>query len=106
MLVFLSNLIRGCARGEDYAVRMGGDEFAVFLPSCTIERAGEFAHRLLSLFHQRASGGPSASGKQTGLSIGIASLNRDQVRNGRELLDRADERLYAAKRAGKNQIVG
>lgn len=105
VLIFLASLLRSSIRQQDYAVRLGGDEFALFLPGCTVERAGELAKSILSLFQQRVRQQSSVL-QNTGLSMGIASLNRDQVASGQELLDRADAHLYDAKRAGKNQAAG
>ena len=38
------------------------------------------------------------------MSAGIASLNHNQAASLRELIESADEALYEAKRAGKNQV--
>ena len=105
LLVLLADLIRATTREEDYAVRLGGDEFVVLMPNCTTQRAYEFAERLRQLFLQRTR--PNfQSDLIPNLSIGIASLCRDHLNSGRELLEKADENLYGAKRKGKARVVG
>jgi len=105
LLILISSLLRGSIRSNDYAVRLGGDEFVVLLPGCGLDRARRMADRLRSLFvhHTRTSMRTEA---QVSLSVGIASLQNDRARNGRQLLEIADGKLYEAKRAGKSQTVG
>jgi diguanylate cyclase (GGDEF)-like protein len=105
LLILIGSLIRGSIRGNDYAVRLGGDEFVVLLPGCDPDRARELADRLRSLFvhHTRTSMRTEA---QVSLSVGIASLQNDRARDGRNLLEIADAKLYEAKRLGKGRTVG
>jgi diguanylate cyclase (GGDEF)-like protein len=105
LLAELSGLIKASARHEDYAIRLGGDEFLVLMPGCVAERAGEFARRLVAMFRQRKPLGVP-EGKEPSLSIGIACLHRDKAHSGHELMSKADALLYDAKRAGKNQVAG
>ena len=86
-------------------MRFGGDEFVVLMPNCTTQRAHDFAERLRQLFLQRTRQ-TIRSAPLPDLSIGIASLCRDHLNTGRELLEKADENLYAAKREGKGCVVG
>jgi diguanylate cyclase (GGDEF)-like protein len=85
-------------RGADLAVRLGGDEFLVLLPECTQEQLQLVLGRLGSLevdWHgQKIPVTFSAGWKQYELG--------DQPG---ELLARADQDLYARKRAGKNSAL-
>jgi len=104
LLLFLGNLIRASIRHEDYAARVGGDEFVVLMPGCGGERGEQFAGRLIALFRQHAHLAVRTDTRPD-LSIGIADLHRDNLRDSASLLLRADERLYAAKRAGRGQVA-
>jgi len=104
ILTFLASLIRGSIRAEDYAIRLGGDEFVLYMPGSTPQRAAEFARQLAGLFQQHARKLPTAV--QPSLSIGIASQRRDHATHAKQLLEIADENVYAAKEAGKNSVVG
>ncbi|MBI9116109.1 sensor domain-containing diguanylate cyclase [Sanguibacter suaedae] len=90
----------GCGRGG-FAARIGGEEFLVVL---TGTGTGEALHRFEGL--RAAVAGHDWRGL-TGdvpvtVSIGVARAGRDS-RSG--LLRRADERLYEAKRAGRDRVV-
>jgi diguanylate cyclase (GGDEF)-like protein len=83
-------------RGSDLAVRLGGDEFMVLLPEC---RADEVRHVIgrvegLEIQYNSESIACRFSRGWTDYRVGETS---------EELLKRADEALYANKRAGKQQ---
>src|SRR2546422_1054692 len=81
-------------RGSDLAVRLGGDEFLVLLPECTLEQLQLVLRRLGSLVVD-----------WQGLKLPITfSAGWRQYQLGdrpEELLARADQALYASKRASK-----
>lgn len=105
LLVFLASLIRACVRKDDLAVRMGGDEFVVFLPGVSGKRACEFVQAVQTMFRQQVrvllKNGPLPD-----LSFGMASLHADQCATAGELLNKADQYLYQAKHTGKGRCCG
>jgi len=105
LLRSLASLIRATIRHEDYAVRLGGDEFIILMPDCPLTRARDIGEQLLALFRQHARV-TIKSEQKPNLSLGVASLLRDRAATPHELLKRADQHLYAAKRAGKGQLAG
>ena len=86
LLISLGGLIRATTREEDYNVRLGGDEFVILMPVCPLDRAREFSHRLRALMHQSAKTILPES-VPVDLSIGVASVQRDQVTTGHDLLE-------------------
>jgi diguanylate cyclase (GGDEF)-like protein len=94
-------------RDVDTAARYGGDEFCVVLPEADGASARRIAQRLQTATQQRLQerfGNSSLEGYVT-LSIGIATTRVGHQTTLQELMAQADERLYAAKRAGKNGIA-
>jgi diguanylate cyclase (GGDEF)-like protein len=79
--------------------RVGGEEFAVLLPGCAAADAQPLAERL------REAVAATPFSLPLRVSIGLASWPADG-RDRDTLLERADDALYAAKRAGKNRVVG
>jgi len=88
--------LSGALRGGDYAARAGGDEFVAVLPNCDSEMLGAVIERL-----QSAARGAGVSAASSTVSAGGAVL-RD-ADDADSLLHRADEAMYDAKRAGKDQ---
>jgi len=87
-------------RLSDVAVRYGGDEFVVLLPSGDAEAAYGVAKRITQSIAKLA---PMRDEVQCTVSIGIASHPNDGITLDR-LLIAADEAMLHAKRAGGNQI--
>src|SRR5438552_14965589 len=90
------------SRGINVVSRYGGDEFAVLLVETSKTGAQLYAERI----RQVVATFPFSHGKQVTASFGVASLPDDEATTSEELFRAADEALYAAKRAGKNQVVG
>ncbi len=82
---------QGILRASDVLGRMGGDEFAVLLPACTLEMGGAISQRLRAAV-------PAAR-----CSIGVAEW--DRLSGPEQLLARADAALYKAKVQGRGRVV-
>lgn len=104
MLNLLDTLLRKRIRQQDIAVRLDGDEFVVFMPESSIHQAAEFSQSIRQIFLRRSRVAREIAGADIRLSIGMASMMRDNCNNGPALLSRADHCLCVAKRA-KNMIA-
>jgi diguanylate cyclase (GGDEF)-like protein len=93
--------IQKLIRRSDTFGRMGGEEFALVLPTASEEQAHSIVERMM--FAVRASR-PLKIAKGFGytFSAGISSARLDSTSS--ELCQRADKALYAAKMAGRNCI--
>jgi diguanylate cyclase (GGDEF)-like protein len=79
--------------------RLGGEEFLVLVHGLDIKLATRLAERILSQI--RAIQHPSSAKVTT--SIGIAEISA-QDQNLFQLVDRADQALYEAKRQGRDCV--
>ena len=95
----VASLAREACRAEDVTCRIGGEEFAVVLPGCSVRRATGVAERL-----RRAVAGATFPfiGRIT-LSVGVAE-GPLHASSPRELIACADLALLEAKAAGKDQV--
>jgi diguanylate cyclase (GGDEF)-like protein len=89
------------SRGINVVSRYGGDEFAVLLVETSKAGARLYADRIREVVAKY----PFAHGKILTASFGVASLPDDEADTAEGLFRSADEALYAAKRAGKNQVA-
>lgn len=89
-------------RAQDEVARMGGEEFAVFLPGADLRAAGLVAERLRRAVEEISLPVPGGPLRFT-CSFGV-SVRSSPYEGLAPLLSRADEALYAAKRAGRNRV--
>ena len=103
MILAVSNVCRSQLRKTDTACRFGGDEFVIALPNIEQTEAVQFADRLRESFRRELSR-YCAEGFNTTVSIGVATMIASD-HSFQEVLQRADEALYKAKRGGKNRVM-
>src|SRR5215475_10749499 len=89
------------SRGINVVARYGGDEFAVLLVETSRAGARLYADRIREVVAKY----PFSHGKVVTASFGVASLPDDEATTAEDLFRAADEAMYAAKRAGKNQVA-
>lgn len=99
----LSGILVKEFRKIDLVGRLGGEEFAVVFPETTPEKAQRACGRLLRAVQSAAV---QVDGKviKITISIGLAGI-LPNAEEGSEILKRADEHLYIAKREGRNRLV-
>lgn len=103
MIQAAAEACRQTLRRTDVASRFGGDEFAIVLPSTSHEQAVLLAQRLQEVLRGALSGYQVGSARVSA-SVGVATLRADDA-SFEQVLRRADEALYRAKRQGKDQVV-
>jgi len=100
----LSGAVRSMLRPTDVLARFGGDEFAIILPHTDSAGAVAVAERLLEVVRSLTIPTDEEGAIRCSVSVGIAEFRReDQFSN--DLTRRADERMYVAKRQGKNRYT-
>jgi diguanylate cyclase (GGDEF)-like protein len=94
-------------REVDTVARYGGDEFVIILPETDREAALSLAMRLQQNTREYLSGRFGENSIEAGvtLSIGLFTLCPAATVTFEYVIEQADERLYQAKRQGKNRIA-
>ncbi|KKK04508.1 diguanylate cyclase, partial [Micromonospora sp. HK10] len=105
VLVEFARRVRGEIREVDLAFRHGGEEFVVLLPETDARGATIVAERLGAVVRDQPVPVDGHGGKPVRVavtvSIGIA-VYPDHAATGQQVLDAADDALYAAKAAGRD----
>lgn len=93
--------LRECIRREDFAFRYAGDEFVVLLPNQDTPDARIVGDRIVNWMAKnpvRLEAYDSFNAITPEVSVGIASIDEDDVLDPASLLSKADDRLYEVKR--------
>jgi diguanylate cyclase (GGDEF)-like protein len=102
-LVAIARRIRRVLRDSDVAFRIGGEEFLVLLPGATEAQAARVAERLRSSISERPIEIDNGSIAVTA-SLGVAVVQVSEE-GWEEGFRRADQALYRAKAAGRDQVA-
>jgi diguanylate cyclase (GGDEF)-like protein len=95
----IAQILKSSLRETDFVARYGGEEFAVILPETNKEGASIAAERVRRAISEQIFGEVGA--KMT-ISLGVASYPDDACLRA-DLIRKADEALYRAKREGRNR---
>ncbi len=99
----VADLLSGGARDSDLVVRYGGEEFVLLMRDTDAAAALQVCGRL-RLLVQGHDWGSLHPGLAVTISMGLAAGSEAASHAG--VLSLADRRLYAAKRQGRNCVVG
>ena len=102
-LKHVAGLLRSFVRETDIAGRYGGDEFMILLPETPKHIAEGLAEGIRALIAATPLRLDDQCLLPLTISVGMASFPRD-ARTAGALMAEADEALYNAKRAGRNQV--
>ncbi len=103
VLCSLSRLLERSIRKIDFVARYGGEEFVMVLPETPLPKAEELAQRLCGQVTELSVPIKDDKDFKLTISIGIATFP-EHAQSWVYLLETADLAMYAAKKAGRNQV--
>ncbi|RZM78137.1 diguanylate cyclase response regulator [Pseudoalteromonas rubra] len=93
-----------CARRPvDLVCRYGGEEIAVLLPDTSVHSAQQFASDIVKSISDLAIVHPMSPHKHVTVSVGVSCTGSSKATTPAQLIAQADDALYHAKEAGRNQ---
>jgi diguanylate cyclase (GGDEF)-like protein len=98
----LAELMLVSVRDVDIVARYGGEEFAVLLPMTNIRQAKLVCERARRAITERVFDAKKR-GLKISVSMGVASLRAHTPASALQMIEMADQALYAAKNNGKNR---
>ncbi|VTR96299.1 diguanylate cyclase : Diguanylate cyclase (GGDEF) domain-containing protein OS=Singulisphaera acidiphila (strain ATCC BAA-1392 / DSM 18658 / VKM B-2454 / MOB10) GN=Sinac_6650 PE=4 SV=1: FHA: GGDEF [Gemmata massiliana] len=99
----LAGVVRGIVRQEDLFARSGGEEFVVVLVETTLDGALQVAERIREAVAEHQFRFETTPVNLT-VSIGLAVTMGDDNATAIDLRQTADQKLYEAKRTGRNRV--
>ncbi len=99
----LARLVQSRIRRDEVFARYGGEEFALILPETQLEGARALAEGIREKVEASSFVFQNETIKVT-ISIGVSQLAEND-KTSQDLIKSADEKLYEAKRGGRNKVV-
>ena len=97
----LAETVQSRIRRDEVFARYGGEEFVIVLPETTMEGATALAESLRERVAQHTF---VFQGERIPVTVSIGCAPVQPNDGATELIQRADEKLYEAKRAGRNRV--
>ncbi|MCP5279033.1 MAG: diguanylate cyclase [Thiobacillus sp.] len=104
VLAQVARLIEGSCRKNDVVFRYGGEEFCIVSPGTPPREALQLAERIVGAI-RHARFGKDSDPFQVTISVGVASRVPGHATDVDSLVAQADQALYAAKKAGRDQVM-
>ena len=103
ILIEVAKALKDNLRDYDIVGRIGGEEFAMFLPNSPIETAIQIAERIRAKTANLSTSFQQKSISLT-ISVGLTAIQENE-NNIDSLINRADKALYQAKDSGRNRVI-
>lgn len=101
VLRVVAKAMQETVRDSDIAVRLGGEEFGVLMPSAGLLEAGRAAERFRQAIERC---GVPFEGKMLKVTASFGVTQVSAVDHVEHVVERADQALYAAKEGGRNAV--
>ncbi|MBL1353332.1 MAG: sensor domain-containing diguanylate cyclase [Zetaproteobacteria bacterium] len=99
ILMQVTQKTKACIRSQDTLIRMVGDEFVVFLPACSCDKAIEIAQRMV-----KSCAALLSDSHQLGISVGVSFSAPEADKVVKSLVKEADRAMYIAKALGGRRV--
>jgi diguanylate cyclase len=102
----VAQVLRQVANDVGTAARIGGEEFAILLPTCSVQAAHGLAEKIrqaIGASRIRHGTDKGEGGERVTISLGVSPWRPGE--SGASLLERADQALYAAKNGGRDRVA-
>jgi diguanylate cyclase len=101
----VADVLRKCIRGEDYAVRYGGEEFVVLLPDTDLAGGMQVAEHIRTRVTKLKLVRKHDNLVIDAFTISVGVATRQPGDSHEQLFKRADEALYLSKAGGRNRVT-
>jgi diguanylate cyclase len=105
VIKLMGTILKDTLKGQDTAARYGGEEFAVILPRTQIANAIKLADNIRQKLSKKEMINRKTGERLGSITVSIGVAVFDFMEQPKDLIERADRALYAAKNGGRNRVV-
>jgi diguanylate cyclase (GGDEF)-like protein len=105
VIISIANILMDNTRKNDVVCRYGGEEYIILLPDTDIKSSMKIAHNIRQLVENLLIKLPRDKELKVTISIGVSMANMIVDNDIEIAINKADNAMYEAKRAGKNRVV-
>ena len=102
VLIHVAQILKSSVRESDIAYRWGGEEFIIVLKGASIENAAAIAERIRQAVMNSTC---HFEGKEIRVTMSFGCCEFNPLLTIAENIKIADERLYRAKKTGRNKVI-
>ncbi len=105
VIIYYADMLKKTLRGDDLLCRYGGEEFCILLPTCDAEAGAMIADKTRQRVRDESS--TAVEGEPDiyiAGSFGVSTLS-DNPKTLAEMIEFADQALYASKENGRNRVT-
>tara|TARA_R110002096_G_scaffold426231_3_gene635728 strand:- start:593 stop:1285 length:693 start_codon:yes stop_codon:yes gene_type:complete len=103
VLIELSKMIGRILRKNELFARIGGEEFAIFMPRSNVKTGSRLAERIREIIAGHAIPINAKTSLTVTISMGVVETQPDETAT--SFIERADSAMYQAKKTGRNKVV-
>lgn len=104
VICFIAQTLTEDIKNNEIAARIGGEEFAILLPSTHLNKAISFAENIRKTIEKTKLSIPKTQKKLDPVTISIGVTLYKEGETPEAFIDRADRALYSAKNMGRNRV--
>jgi diguanylate cyclase len=101
----MGSVLKNTLKGRDTAARYGGEEFAVVLPETKLSDAMKLAEDIRQRLANKEMINRKNGERLGRITVSIGAAVYELGERIPDLVERADQALYAAKKSGRNRVV-
>jgi len=105
VLSAIGSLLKDGIRAADFAGRYGGDEFCAVFSHVPAGHAAQSLDRIRERLKETVFESENGRTFNVSASFGVADFDAETVKTDKEMIEKADRALYAAKQDGRNRIA-
>ena len=103
VIIKLAKVLNEIKRESDIACRYGGEEFILLLPKTQCEGAFELAQRIREAIEKIEIALDDGRSVKFTISLGVSEVDYSKDKHIEEVIRRADDAMYMAKKEGRNR---